>query len=128
MIVAAFSKRVDAKTKQASSTSSSAADGQQTQSTNATPASPSHQPVLAEGKITELTCARAPEVLLTLATSSGSLHLHIKDASKIEILESHQPAEVAPPCPSWKDRRAQVEFTSTPDRVTAGEIRILTFE
>jgi tetratricopeptide (TPR) repeat protein len=129
MIVAGFSKRVDAKAKQASSMSSSSTAGPETQSTNAPPPSPSQEPLHAEGKITELICGHPPEVVLTLTTSSGSLLLHIMDATQIEILESHKPAgSGAPPCASWKDRRAQVEFTSTPDSVTAGEIRVLSFE
>jgi tetratricopeptide (TPR) repeat protein len=129
MIVAGFSKRVDAKAKQALSTSGSPTAGPETQSTDAPPASRSQQSVHAKGKITELICGHPPEVLLTLTTSSGSLLLHIKDATQIEILESHKPAESgAPPCASWKDRRAQVDFTSTPDRVTAGEIHVLSFE
>jgi tetratricopeptide (TPR) repeat protein len=128
MIVAGFSKRVDAKAKHASSNSSSSTAGPETQSTDVPPASTSQEPVHAEGKITELICGHPPEVLLTLTTSSGSLLLHIKDATQIEILESHKPGDVSLPCASWKDRRAQVDFTSTPDSVTAGEIHVLSFE
>jgi hypothetical protein len=54
--------------------------------------------------------------------------LHIKDATKIEILESYKPSDASPPCASWKDRRAQVDFTATPDSITNGEIRVLRFD
>ena len=128
MIVASFAKRVDTKTKQASSTSGSHTADAETQAIEAPPGSPSQESVHAEGRITELICGHLPEVVLTLATSSGSLLLHIKDATKIEILEGHKPSEVSQPCVSWKDRHAQVEFTSTPDNVTAGEIRVLSFK
>jgi tetratricopeptide (TPR) repeat protein len=128
MIVASFTKRVDAKTKQASSASGGHTAEAETQSTDPQLASPSQEPGHAEGKITELICGHPPEVVLTLTTSSGPLLLHIKDATKIEILESHKPSDASPPCASWKDRRAQVDFTATPDSVTNGEIRVLRFD
>jgi tetratricopeptide (TPR) repeat protein len=112
MIVASFAKRVDAKAKQASSTPGSS------------PLEPAH----AEGKITELICGHLPEVVFTLTTSDSSLLLHIKDTTKIEIIEGQKSGESGPPCASWKDRHAQVEFTSTPDSVANGEIRVLTLE
>jgi tetratricopeptide (TPR) repeat protein len=128
MIVASFTKRIDAKTKQASSASGGHTAEAETQSTEPQLASPSQEPGHAEGKITELICGHPPEVVLTLTTSSGPLLLHIKDATKIEILESHKPSDASPPCASWKDRRAQVDFTATPDSVTNGEIRVLRFD
>lgn len=128
MIVASFTKRVDAKTKQASSASGVRTAEAETQSTDPQSVSPSQEPSHAEGKITELICGHPPEVVLTLTTSSGPLPLHINDATKIEILESHKPSDVSPPCASWKDRRAQVDFTATPDSVTYGEIRVLRFD
>ena len=128
MIVASFTKRIDAKTKQASSASDGHTAEAETQSTDLQLASPSQEPGHAEGKITELICGHPPEVVLTLTTSSGPLLLHIKDATKIEILESHKPSDASPPCASWKDRRAQVDFTATPDSVTNGEIRVLRFD
>jgi tetratricopeptide (TPR) repeat protein len=127
MIIASFARRVDAKARQALSTSSGHAAGTETQSPDRPPVSP-QEPVHAEGKITELICGHLPEIVLTLTTSSGSLLLHIKDAAKIEILEGQKPSDSRPLCASWKDRRAQVEFTATPDSVTAGEIHVLSFE
>lgn len=128
MIVASFTKRVDAKTKQASSASGGHTAEAETQSTDPQSVSPSQEPGHAEGKITELICGHPPEVVLTLTTSSGPLLLHIKDATKIEILESYKPSDASPPCASWKDRRAQVYFTATPDSITNGEIRVLRFD
>jgi tetratricopeptide (TPR) repeat protein len=128
MIVASFTKRVDTKAKQVSSTSSGQKGDTETQSAGAAPASPSQEPVHVEGKITELICGHPPEVVLTLTTSSSSLLLHIRDTTKIEVLEGQKPSDSSPPCVSWKDRRAQVEFTSTPDSVTNGEIRVLNLE
>jgi Flp pilus assembly protein TadD len=128
MIVASFTKRVDAKTKQASSASGGHTAEAETQSTDPQSVSPSQEPGHAEGKITELICGHPPEVVLTLTTSSGPLLLHIKDATKIEILESYKPSDASPPCASWKDRRAQVDFTATPDSITNGEIRVLRFD
>jgi hypothetical protein len=66
--------------------------------------------------------------VFTLTTSDSSLLLHIKDTTKIEIIEGQKSGESGPPCASWKDRHAQVEFTSTPDSVANGEIRVLTLE
>ena len=128
MIVASFTKRVDAKTKQASSASGGHTAEAETQSTDPQSVSPSQEPGHAEGKITELICGHPPEVVLTLTTSSGPLLLHIKDATKIEILESYKPSDASPPCASWKDRRARVDFTATPDSITNGEIRVLRFD
>ena len=128
MIVASFTKRVDAKTKQASSASGGHTAEAETQSTDPQSVSSSQEPGHAEGKITELICGHPPEVVLTLTTSSGPLLLHIKDATKIEILESYKPSDASPPCASWKDRRAQVDFTATPDSITNGEIRVLRFD
>ena len=79
MIVAGFAKRVDTKTKQASSTSGSHTADAETQAIEAPPGSPSQESVHAQGRITELICGHPPEVVLTLATASGSLLLHIKD-------------------------------------------------
>jgi hypothetical protein len=128
MIVASFTRRVDAKTKQASSASGGHTAEAQTQSTGPQSVSPSQEPGHAEGRITGLICSHPPEVVLSLTTSSGQLRLHINDATKIEILESHKPRDVSPPCASWKDRRAQVDFMATPDSVTNGEIRVLRFD
>ncbi len=128
MIVASFAKRVDAKAKQASSMSGSHAAESQTQTTAVVPGSSPLEPVHAEGRITELICGHPPEVVLTLTTSGSSLLLHIKDTTKIEIIEGQKSGDSSPPCASWKNRHAQVDFTSTPDSVTNGEIRVLTLE
>jgi tetratricopeptide (TPR) repeat protein len=128
MIVASFTKRVDAKAKQASSTPAGHTAESQTQTTAAATGSHPLEPAHAEGRITELICGHLPEVVLTLTTSDSSLLLHIKDTTKIEIIEGQKSGDNSPPCASWKDRRAQVEFTSTPDSVTNGEIRVLTLE
>jgi tetratricopeptide (TPR) repeat protein len=128
MIVASFAKRVDAKARQISSTPSGRAVESETRSTAAAPGISPLEPVHAEGKITELICGHPPEVVFTLSTSGSSLLLHIKDAAKIEIIEGQKSGEGGPPCASWKDRHAQVEFTETPDSVTNGEIRVLTLE
>ncbi len=129
MIVASFAKRVDAKAKQVSSTPGSRAAESQAQTTGVVaPGSSPLEPAHAEGKITELICGHPPEVVFTLTTSSSSLLLHIKDTTKIEIIEGQKSGESGPPCASWKDRHAQVEFMTTPDSVTNGEIRVLTLE
>ncbi len=128
MIVASFAKRVDVKAQQVSSTPAGGAAESQAQTTGVASASSPREPAHAEGKITELICGHPPEVVFTLTTSSSSLLLHIKDTTKIEIIESQKSGEGGPPCASWKDRHAQVEFTATPDSVTNGEIRVLTLE
>ena len=113
MIVASFAKRVDAKAKQVSSTPASRAAESQAQTTGVVaPGSSPLEPAHAEGKITELICGHPPEVVFTLTTSSSSLLLHIKDTTKIEIIEGQKSGESGPPCASWKDRHAQVEFMS----------------
>lgn len=128
-MVANFTKRVDAKTNQAPATSGGQTADTETQSKTMPHISPSPEPVHAEGEITELACGHPPEVVLTLTTASAALRLHIKDISKIEILGGQKPGEAGSlPCWSWKGRRALVEFRSTPDRVTTGEIRRLSLE
>jgi len=128
-IVANFTKRVDAKANQAPPSPGGQTADAETQSKVVPHISPSQEPVHAEGEITELICSHPPEVVLTLTTSSVALLLHIKDISKIEFLEREKPGEAGSlPCLSWKGRRAQVEFRSTTDRVTKGEIRRLSLE
>jgi tetratricopeptide (TPR) repeat protein len=128
MIVASFTKRVDAKAKQLSSTPGGHAAESQTQSTAVAHGSSPLEPAQAEGKITELICGHLPEVVFTLTTSDSSLLLHIKDITKIAIIDGQKSGDSGSPCASWKDRHAQVEFTATPDSVTNGEIRVLTLE
>ncbi len=128
MIVASFTKRVDAKAKQLSSTPGGHAAESQTQSTAGAHGSSPLEPAQAEGKITELICGHLPEVVFTLTTSDSSLLLHIKDTTKIDIIDGQKSGDSGSPCASWKDRHAQVEFTATPDSVTNGEIRVLTLE
>ena len=128
MIVASFTKRVDAKAKQLSSTPGGHAAESQTQSTAVAHGSSPLEPAQAEGKITELICGHLPEVVFTLTTSDSSLLLHIKDTTKIDIIDGQKSGDSGSPCASWKDRHAQVEFTATPDSVTNGEIRVLTLE
>jgi tetratricopeptide (TPR) repeat protein len=128
MIVASFTKRVDAKAKQLSSTPGGHAAESQTQATAVAHGSSPLQPAQAEGKITELICGHLPEVVFTLTTSDSSLLLHIKDTTKIDIIDGRKSGDSGSPCASWKDRHARVEFTATPDSVTNGEIRVLTLE
>jgi len=128
MIVASFTKRIDAKAKQVASIPSGRAAESETQVSGVTAEAPPLEPLHAEGKITELICGHPPEAVLTLTTSDSSLLLHIKDTTKIEIVEGQKSSDSSPPCALWKDRHALVEFTSTPDSVTNGEIRVLTLE
>jgi tetratricopeptide (TPR) repeat protein len=128
-LVTMFTKRIDAKATQASPASGGLMSESEMQGTEPTPTTPVPESVHAEGRITELICGHPPEVVLTLATASDSMLLHIKDVAKIEILAGREPSDASSlPCTSWKDRRAEVDFQSTPGGITKGEIRRLSLE
>jgi len=128
-LVTIFTKRIDAKANQDSPAPGGLPTDSEMQGTEAGRTAQVPESVHAEGNITELICGHPPEVVLTLATASDSLLLHIKDVTKVEILEGGEPGDASTqPCTSWKDRRVQVDFLPTPGGVTKGEIRRLSLE
>ena len=83
----------------------------------------------AEGQITELLCGHPPEVLLTLATSSDSLLLHVVDVARISIQEGGSTTDAAhSPCSKWKDRRVKLDYRAIDSGLTKGEIQAISLE
>jgi hypothetical protein len=84
---------------------------------------------VAEGHIKELICSHPPGVILTLSTPAEDILLHGKDTLKIEIRVPGQPSNAGiPPCAQWRDRKAQVTFTSAADSSVPGEAQSIVFE
>jgi hypothetical protein len=84
---------------------------------------------MAEAQIKELICSHPTGVILTLSTPAEDTLLHVKDTSKIEIRVPGQPSNAGiPPCAQWKDRKAQVTFTSAADSSVPGTAPSIVFE
>jgi hypothetical protein len=83
-------------------------------------------PIHAEGKIIEVMCGRAPEVLITLTTADKPLLLHVVDISKITLRLKDQPRDVtALPCSAWTGQQASVDYRATSAGLAQGEIQSL---
>jgi len=80
--------------------------------------------VHAEGKITELLCGHAPEIILTLTSGDTSLLLHVADIGKISIQDgATQSDSTKSPCAKWKDRPAKVDYRAVSAGMASGEIQ-----
>src|SRR6202030_2759447 len=80
------------------------------------------QPSQKEGQITELICGHPPSVMFTLAAAEEQFLFHVKDIAKISVLDAAAHTNEAPGCAKWKDRKATVQFSATPDGPAFGEV------
>ncbi len=88
------------------------------------PAPPSQK----EGQITELICGHPPSVMFTLKAGDEQFLFHVKDIAKIRVLDATGNAGDAASCGKWKDRKATVEFSETPDGAAFGEVISISFK
>jgi tetratricopeptide (TPR) repeat protein len=85
------------------------------------------QPSQKEGQITELICGHPPSVMFTLTVDEEQFLFHIKDVGKIRVLDGAGTTGGAASCGKWKDRKAMVEFSATPDGPAFGEVSSVAF-
>jgi tetratricopeptide (TPR) repeat protein len=85
------------------------------------------QPSQKEGQITELICGHPPSVMFTLTVDEEQFLFHIKDVGKIRVLDGTGNTSGAASCGKWKDRKAMVEFSATPDGPAFGEVSSVAF-
>ena len=85
------------------------------------------QPSQKEGQITELICGHPPSVMFTLTVDEEQFLFHIKDVGKIRVLDGAGNTGGAASCAKWKDRKAMVEFSATPDGPAFGEVSSVAF-
>ncbi len=81
-----------------------------------------------EGQITELICGHPPSVMFTLKAGDEQFLFHVKDIAKIRVLDATGNAGDAASCGKWKDRKATVEFSETPDGAALGEVSSISFQ
>jgi tetratricopeptide (TPR) repeat protein len=93
-----------------------------------TPERPAAQPSQKEGQITELICGHPPSVMFTLKARDEQFLFHVKDIAKIRVLDAAGDSADAASCGKWKDRRATVEFSVTPDGPAFGEVSSISFK
>jgi len=85
------------------------------------------QPSQKEGQITELICGHPPSVMFTLTVGDEQFLFHVKDVAKIRVLDAAGNAGEAVSCGKWKDRKAMVEFSATPDGPAFAEVSSIAF-
>jgi tetratricopeptide (TPR) repeat protein len=85
------------------------------------------QPSQKEGQITELICGHPPSVMFTLTVDEEQFLFHVKDVGKIRVLDDAGNTGGAASCGKWKDRKAMVEFSATPDGPAFGEVSSIAF-
>ncbi len=85
------------------------------------------QPSQKEGQITELICGHPPSVMFTLTVGDEQFLFHVKDVAKIRVLDAAGNTSEAASCGKWKDRKAMVEFSATPDGPAFGEVASIAF-
>jgi hypothetical protein len=85
------------------------------------------QPSQKEGQITELICGHPPSVMFTLTVGDEQILFHVKDVAKIRVLDAAGNTSEAASCAKWKDRKAMVEFSATPDGPAFGEVSSIAF-
>src|SRR6266478_4883154 len=81
-----------------------------------------------EGQITELIRGHPPSVMFTLKAGDEQFLFHVKDIAKIRVLDATGNAGDAASCGKWKDRKATVEFSETPDGAALGEVSSISFQ
>ena len=86
------------------------------------------QPAQKEGQITELICGHPPSVMFTLTVGEEQFLFHVKDIAKIRVLDAAGESGNAVSCGKWKDRKATVGFSATPDGSAFGEVRSISFK
>jgi tetratricopeptide (TPR) repeat protein len=86
------------------------------------------QPSQKEGQITELICGHPPSVMFTLKAGDEQFLFHVKDVAKIRVLDATGIVGDTASCGRWKDRKATVEFSETPDGPAFGEVSAISFE
>jgi tetratricopeptide (TPR) repeat protein len=86
------------------------------------------QPSQEEGQITELICGHPPSVMFTLKAGDEQFLFHVKDIAKIRVRDGAADSAEAASCGKWKDRKATVEFSPTPDGPAFGEVRSISFK
>jgi tetratricopeptide (TPR) repeat protein len=85
------------------------------------------QPSQKEGQITELICGHPPSVMFTLTVGDEQFLFRVKDVAKIRVLDAAGNTSEAASCGKWKDRKAMVEFSATPDGPAFGEVSSIAF-
>ena len=86
------------------------------------------QPAQKEGQITELICGHPPSVMFTLTVGEEQFLFHVKDIAKIRVLDAAGESGNAVSCGKWKDRKATVGFSATPDGPAFGEVSSISFK
>ena len=126
-MAANFQKTVNAKMNPSAYDPGSAAAADPVASDEASTAGPA-QPAQKEGQITELICGHPPSVMFTLTVDEEQFLFHVKDIAKIRVLDAVGESGNAVSCGKWKDRKATVGFSATPDGPAFGEVRSISFK
>ena len=126
-MAANFQKTVNAKMNPSADDPRSVAAADPVASDEASTAGPA-QPSQKEGQITELICGHPPSVMFTLAAAEKQFLFHVKDIAKIRVLDAAAHTNEAPGCAKWKDRKATVQFSATPDGPAFGEVSSIAFQ
>ncbi len=126
-LVANFIKLVNAKTNPASRDLAAAGAGDPVGSESASSDNAAEFSEK-EGQITELICGHPPAVMFTLTAGTEQLLLRVKDISKLQIDDADEKAAESTNCAKWKDRKAKVKFTLTPDGPAVGEATSISFK
>jgi Protein of unknown function (DUF1570) len=125
-MAANFQKTVNAKMNPSAYDSRSVAPADPVASDEGSTASPA-QPSQKEGQITELICGHPPSVMFTLTVDEEQFLFRVKDVGKIRVLDGAGNTGGAASCGNWKDRKAMVEFSATPDGPAFGEVSSIVF-
>ncbi len=125
-MAANFQKSVNAKMNPSTYDPSSVAAADPVASDEGSTAGPA-QPSQKEGQITELICGHPPSVMFTLTVGDEQFLFHVKDVAKIRVLDAAGNSSEAASCGKWKDRKAMVEFSATPDGPAFGEVSSIAF-
>ena len=126
-MAANFQKTVNAKINPSAYDPGSVAAADPVASNEASTAGPA-QPAQKEGQITELICGHPPSVMFTLTVGEEQFLFHVKDIAKIRVLDAVGESGNAVSCGKWKDRKATVGFSATPDGPAFGEVRSISFK
>ena len=105
-----------------------AAETSRARSAAPTPTAGPAPPSQTEGQITELICGHPPSVMFTLKAGDEQFLFHVKDIAKIRVLDATGNAGDAASCGKWRDRKATVEFSETPDGLAFGEVSAISLK
>jgi len=82
----------------------------------------------ADGPISQVECAKKPEVMLNVDLSSGPVTFYAPDFAKVAVSWADGvPEPTLSTCTQWTGRQVKVWFTPTPGKDYAGEISKLFF-